>query len=278
MSVGGGLRVGHHRDAVDGRRQDHRAASASTTSRGVARSRGADASGVALADGAAVAAPRARRSRSTRPADAAAGRRRHAGQPRATASQEPIGGARPASRELEPHDREPRVVDDARRSRPPPRTRAWPRSSRRVGPSPPGRPRRRRTRASARSSQTAATRRRPSPVPRAAAVVAMQVITAGSGESGQLRIEVARPLRPRVGGQRTELAVRGRLAVARQDLRVATRSPRARGSAARACAARRGPIGGGRPRGRARTGSGRRPRRRRGTGCGSTASAARRTG
>ena len=92
------------------------------------------------------------------------------------------------------------------------------RGARRVGSArrPPGRSRPRRTRARPRSSQTASTSAPAEPGRRARrAVVAMQVMTAGSGASGQLRVEVARPLRPRVGRQRPELAVGRGLVVAR---------------------------------------------------------------
>ncbi len=71
----------------------------------------------------------------------------------------------------------------------------------------------------ARSSQTAATSRSASPPWRASSVTATHVITAGSGALGRLRVQLAKPERPRIGGERPELAVGGgtRLAV-RLDL------------------------------------------------------------
>ena len=64
-----------------------------------------------------------------------------------------------------------------------------------------------------------------SPRPRAPRVVAMHVITAGSGDCGQLRVEVAGPQGARVRGQRPELRVGGGLVVVEQDLGVASRTP-----------------------------------------------------
>ena len=114
------------------------------------------------------------------------------------------------------------------RSRPPARTPASPRSSRPGGAPAPDTPRRPRSRASARSShdrRDQASRR--SPWPRASAVVAMQVMTAGSGASGSCGYRSRTPLRPRIRGQRPELAVDRRLTVDLEHLRIVpnTREP-----------------------------------------------------
>ena len=99
-----------------------------------------------------------------------------------------------------------------------------------------------------RPRRPAAGRARP---PRAAAVVAMQVMTAGSGASGQRRVQVARALRPRVGGQRAELAVRRRDLVREAGPWRSCRRPsgRGRGAASLRGASASAAGGGGRRRG-----------------------------
>ena len=80
----------------------------------------------------------------------------------------------------------------------------------------------------AREPATARGRRRPprraavrGRAPRASRVVAMQVITAGSGASGSCGYSSRSPLRPRIRRQRPELGVGRRLVVDQQDLGVA---------------------------------------------------------
>ena len=76
------------------------------------------------------------------------------------------------------------------------------------------------------------------PLRRASAVVAMHVMTAGSGDSGSCGYS-SRSRGARVRGQRPELAVRDGLVVDQQHLGVGARRRRGRGRAAPACAARR---------------------------------------
>ena len=68
---------------------------------------------------------------------------------------------------------------------------------------------------------------RANPLPRAAGAVAMQVMTAGSGELRQARIELTDLPRARIGRQRPELRVDSWLAVRLEDLRIRAEHARA---------------------------------------------------
>ena len=70
------------------------------------------------------------------------------------------------------------------------------------------------------------------PKPRAAGVVATQVMTAGSGATGKTRVEVPDLLGARIGGQRAELRVGGGHTVERQDLGIRAEDRQAPGQQA----------------------------------------------
>ena len=157
-----------------------------------------------------------------------------AARPAAAASAAPA--ATGASPELPPQDREALVRRGDGEAQPLPERRRRRRSSRRASRRPPGRSRPPRTRA------RRGRRRRPrpacaaSPRSRAAAVVAMHVITAGSGEDGQPRVEVPGPQGPRVRGQRAELDVAAGSSSIEQHLGVGAEDGECRGPAAGASA------------------------------------------
>ena len=136
----------------------------------------------------------------------------------------------------------------------------------RPGVRPPGRPRRPRSRASRDRRRRPATRRRPRPSAAGLRRRRDAGDDRGQRRGRQARIQVARLLGPRIGGQRPELAVRRGHVVAFEDLRVAAGDAEAAGQQlelARRVGLDRGPPLG-RRRERVRDGRGR--RRRRGTG------------